>query len=348
MGAAYPHTSGKGQLLTLKQRAVGCYAATEMHKKEELPNREQLEQLAGKLMERFVLRRDLHAIQLKDGRYVCVREPLEDHHLVAHLKGQLTLGAYLLDKESRGQFLVLDADSAEAWSQLRTLSAALEGEGIPSYLEASRRGGHLWFFTSEHTRGVQLRQFGQGLLIHYGLSGIEVYPKKTLLTSGPGSLIRLPFGVHNRSGRRYGFYLPSGDPLAGTISEQIHALRGAQSLQNNVLTHFGSYAEDEVVQKTFQLVFRYEPVSDSAPVSERIKAAISVGEFVGRYVKLSREGRGLCPFHDDHIESFSVNRDKNYWHCFACEMGGSVIDFWMQWQQCDFRTALSELGEMLL
>lgn len=319
-----------------------------MQKKEGLSNREQLEELAAKLIERFILRRDLHAIQLKDGRYVCVRKPLEDNHLVAHLEGQLTLGAYLLDEESRGQFLVLDADSAEGWSQLGTLSGALAGEGIPSYLEASRRGGHLWFFTSERTTGVQLRQFGQGLLTRYGLSGIEVYPKKTLLTSGPGSLIRLPFGVHKQSGRRYGFYFPSGELIAATISEQIHALMGAQSLQKDALEQFGSYAAVEVARKPFQPLFRYEPVSDSAPVSERIKAAVSVEEFVGRYVKLSREGRGLCPFHDDHIESFSVNRDQNYWHCFACEMGGSVIDFWMQWQKCSFSQAISELARLLL
>lgn len=316
--------------------------------KEHLPNHERLVELAEILGQRFVLRRDLQARQLRDGRYICLRQPLEERHLVAHLKGKLTLGAYLLDEDSRGRFLVIDADRAADWREIRAVSATLAGEGIASYLEPSRRGGHLWFFTAERLPGSLLREFGRGLLAHYGLEGIEVYPKQVELTSGPGSLIRLPFGVHKRSGRRYGFYFPSGELIAPTISEQIHVLGAAQSLQNDALLHFGSYAEKEVVSEPFKAVFRYERLSESAPVSERIKAAMSVEEFVGRYMALSREGRGLCPFHDDHIESFSVNREQNYWHCFACEMGGSIIDFWMQWRGCDFTSALRELAALLL
>lgn len=83
-------------------------------------------------------------------------------------------------------------------------------------------------------------------------------------------------------------------------------------------------------------------------MSERLKAIVTVREFVGSYVELSREGRGLCPFHDDQVVSFSVNDEENYWHCFACDMGGSIIDFWMQWRQCDFPQALRELADKLL
>jgi hypothetical protein len=316
--------------------------------KEQLPNHERLFELAEILGQRFVLRRDLQARQLRDGRYVCLHHPLEERHLVAHLKGKLTLGAYLLDEKSKGRFLVIDADRDEDWRDIRRLSAALAGEGIASYLEPSRRGGHFWFFTSERVPGIQLRQFGQGLLNYHRLEGIEVYPKQAKLTSGPGSLIRLPFGIHKRSGRRYGFYFPSGELIAATISEQIYVLKDAQSLQNDALLHFGSYAEKEAATEAFEPVFHYERMSESAPVSERIKAAMSVEEFVGRYVTLSRQGRGLCPFHDDHVESFSVNREENYWYCFACKMGGSIIDFWMQWRGCDFTSALRELAALLL
>ena len=81
--------------------------------------------------------------------------------------------------------------------------------------------------------------------------------------------------------------------------------------------------------------------------SEQIKAAITVPEFVGQYVDLSGAGRGHCPFHDDRNRSFSVNAEKNYWHCFAGCGGGSVIDFWMMFRKTDFRTSICELAEML-
>ena len=42
--------------------------------------------------------------QLDNGRYVCVREPLTQAHLEAHLRGDITLGTYLLDAESKGRF----------------------------------------------------------------------------------------------------------------------------------------------------------------------------------------------------------------------------------------------------
>ena len=38
---------------------------------------------------------------------------------------------------------------------------------------------------------------------------------------------------------------------------------------------------------------------------------------------------------------------QNFWWCFGCEKGGSVIDFYMELKQCDFKTAVAELGEML-
>jgi DNA primase len=78
-------------------------------------------------------------------------------------------------------------------------------------------------------------------------------------------------------------------------------------------------------------------------VSEKIKASVTVLEFVSQYVDLkpTESGAvGLCPFHDDHRPSFGVNDEGNYWHCFAGCGGGSVIDFWMKWRECDFTTAV--------
>jgi hypothetical protein len=44
----------------------------------------------------------------------------------------------------------------------------------------------------------------------YRLEGVEPYPKHDQLAGGPGSLIRMPFGVHRLTGRRCGFYTAGG------------------------------------------------------------------------------------------------------------------------------------------
>ena len=74
----------------------------------------------------------------------------------------------------------------------------------------------------------------------------------------------------------------------------------------------------------------FEPVeAPGEQVSDRIKAAVSCREFVRQYVELDSRGPGRCPFHDDQVASFSVNREENYWHCFAGCGAGSIIDFYM-------------------
>jgi DNA primase len=72
---------------------------------------------------------------------------------------------------------------------------------------------------------------------------------------------------------------------------------------------------------------------------------------VSSYVDLKPTGSGAtgrCPFHDDEHPSFGVNEDGNYWHCFSGCGGGSLIDFWIKWQGCEFTMAVTELAEMLL
>lgn len=308
-----------------------------MQRKERLSNQEKLIQATSALEERFVMRRDLYAEQLADGSYVCVRKPLAHQHLISHLEGKTTLGNYVLDEDGNGSHIVFDADDEPDWRRLKALSSFLVGEGTASYLEQSRRGGHLWLFFDEPQPGREIRLFGRGLLRYFDIESVELYPKQDELTTGPGSLVRLPFGIHRKSGRRYGFYLPNGEPLAPTLWTQIIALRDAQTVQKAVFDRFITYAEARAEKSQF---YEAEPplqplsvVNKEAPLSERLKAAVSVREFVEEYVELSESGKGLCPFHDDHVASFSVNDEGNYWHCFACGTGGSIIDFWMQWKQ---------------
>ena len=310
---------------------------------ERLPSQEVLWPLAEALRRRFFQRTDLYAKQLEDGRYLCIRHPLRTEDIVAHLAGKITLGTYLLDSKSRARFLVLDADDDEQWQALLHAAEHLDGKTPFCYREQSRRGGHLWLFFDCPLPGAAVRTFGASILNSFQLSGIELFPKQASLQGGVGSLIRLPFGIHRRSTQRYGFVDMDGHPLAPTLREQILLLSAPRTVPNGLLAH---YQDSSKQHKRSSVSVPSERAE--GPVSERVKAAVSVLEFVGRYVELSDNGTGLCPFHDDHAASFAVNDEENYWHCFACQTGGSIIDFWMRSRRCSFKQALRELADMLL
>lgn len=326
---------------------------------ERQPSDVELSPLAEILARKFINRWDVYPEQLDNGRYISRHESLHVGLLFAHLRGEMTLGTYLLDANSKGRFLVYDADDHHGWQWLQALTHTLLEQGTMGYLEPSRRCGHLWLFFDKPIAGADVRRFGTGVLSYFQVSGIELYPKQELLTTGPGSLIRLPFGIHRRTGRRYGFYHPNSTPIAPTIPEQIHVLSAPQVISDEVLEFFMRYVPPVDVPTPLNAndaprVVRQQVKDNRLPVSERIKAAITVREFVLRYIELSPAGAGLCPFHDDHHPSFSVNDKENFWHCFAGCGGGSVIDFYILYQQrvmqreCDFKTAIKELADLLL
>src|SRR3970040_2327531 len=126
------------------------------------PEVETVYETAVLLGKTFIQRTALFASQLEDGRYVAIKEPLTERHLELHLKGHITLGAYMLAPDSTTRIIALDADGENGLVDLANLSYELETEGIPSYLETSRRGGHLWFFFEQPQIGEQVRAFGKG------------------------------------------------------------------------------------------------------------------------------------------------------------------------------------------
>jgi hypothetical protein len=60
---------------------------------------------------------------------------------------------------------------------------------------------------------------------------------------------------------------------------------------------------------------------------ERLKHDISLERLAtARGIVLKPSGKnlmGLCPFHDDHEPSLSINPAQNLWHCFGCQQGGT-------------------------
>ena len=61
----------------------------------------------------------------------------------------------------------------------------------------------------------------------------------------------------------------------------------------------------------------------------------------------NRSGFLCCPFHGEREGSLKVYPGNGGWHCFGCGRGGSVIDFVMEHENCDFRTAVIAIDNAL-
>lgn len=81
---------------------------------------------------------------------------------------------------------------------------------------------------------------------------------------------------------------------------------------------------------------------------EEVRIRNDIIEVVSSYVKLERKGRryfGLCPFHNEKSPSFCIEPAKQFFYCFGCNKGGSVIQFIMGIEHLDFLEALKFLAE---
>src|SRR5207248_5080914 len=80
---------------------------------------------------------------------------------------------------------------------------------------------------------------------------------------------------------------------------------------------------------------------------DELRSRISLGDLVGRRVRLVRRGRelgGLCPFHNEKTPSFYVVEDKGFFHCFGCGAHGDAIGFLMRSDNLDFIEAVERLA----
>ncbi len=63
---------------------------------------------------------------------------------------------------------------------------------------------------------------------------------------------------------------------------------------------------------------------------DEVRAVADIVAVIQDYVSLKKAGasyKGLCPFHAEKSPSFTVNRDKGFFHCFGCNVGGDVFKF---------------------
>src|SRR6058998_3145036 len=86
----------------------------------------------------------------------------------------------------------------------------------------------------------------------------------------------------------------------------------------------------------------------SQTVLDDIRAAVDIVDLVSRFVNLRKAGshwKGLCPFHAEKTPSFTVNPQKNIFHCFGCGVGGDAFGFVMRQDRLSFPEAVRALAK---
>lgn len=204
-----------------------------------------------------VYARQWYSPQKGEGGYAPVREPLTPRQLRQHFLGDVTLGVYPIRLDGTCLFCALDIDLTRAAieeaqrqqelarlvrEELRVatteISTRLQGARIPHLIEDSGyKGRHFWIFLAAPESAATLVALGRAVtaLVASALGphlALEWFPKASRPGSrGLGNLIKLPLGVHRRTGRRSVLL----DAQGNTLSRPWEAIRLQQRLDREAI-----------------------------------------------------------------------------------------------------------------
>ena len=198
--------------------------------------------------------------------YTPVEEPLTMKVAENHLIGNITVGVYPVRLDNSVNFIAFDVDIAQHairraitnkkdWETLVQkvhkvacnvvdIGAAHE---IPVYLEDSGfKGRHCWIFLEQPIPAGLALQFGaslsQQLTTTPPETNLEIFPKQAWVRRGGlGNLIKLPLGIHRRTGKRALFLKPQGEPYA----DQMQFLEGIQRCPKSAILAFLQRYQDK-------------------------------------------------------------------------------------------------------
>ena len=80
---------------------------------------------------------------------------------------------------------------------------------------------------------------------------------------------------------------------------------------------------------------------------DEIKLRLKVSQVVGKTVQLKKRGKefiGLSPFKNEKSPSFTVNDEKEFYHCFSSGEHGNIFDFLMKTKSIGFGEAVRNLA----
>ena len=82
---------------------------------------------------------------------------------------------------------------------------------------------------------------------------------------------------------------------------------------------------------------------------DEIKTRLKVSTVISKSVALKKRGKeyvGLSPFKNEKTPSFTVNDEKEFYHCFATSEHGNIFDFIMKTQNLKFGESVKHLAQL--
>jgi hypothetical protein len=299
---------------------------------------------------RFVNRPQPYAVQQPDGTYRWLHRHCEQEDLTAHLEGEWTLALSSIDRRARCKWLCLDVDQVgdAVIPQLLALRTVLAERGLPGFVEASRRGGHLWFLLDRAIPAHLARSAVAATLADLRVAGGLTLPEHELypIATEPGMLgqaVRLPLGIHQLTGKRYPLFDAEGLPCAFTttraalefvLAQPRVSSRLLRARWRELCPEVGG-EEDIEEASAGRAGEAIAPAGTRSPVIRWVDREISPLDLLAELApdtELRKVGRGYlgwCPFHDDRAAdeagrpgapSFYVVHDRRHgwsWKCFS-------------------------------
>jgi DNA primase len=101
------------------------------------------------------------------------------------------------------------------------------------------------------------------------------------------------------------------------------------------------------------LTMTYNGVAVSAlfdnDVKDRVRSSVDIVDLISRGAEVRRKGQSfvtLCPWHQDRDPSLTINRNRQTWKCWVCDIGGDIFSWVMQREGVTFPEALRMLAEI--
>lgn len=187
----------------------------------------------------FSGREGVFATQWIDNRgkvgYLPQKGVIKEKDVLLHLKGEITLGIYISRIDNTVNFLVIDIDIKKSYLEKNItedefnnlekiahdfsfkIKNYAESLNIPMYIENSGyKGRHCWVFFSKPIKSIMAIKLAKILLERFTIPeeiSVEIFPKNTnIKPNSLGSLVKLPFGIHKKTGKFSYFFDENNKP----------------------------------------------------------------------------------------------------------------------------------------
>lgn len=246
-----------------------------------------------RMLKTLVGREDIYAQEIIDGGNHRKNElqilPLTEKIIEQHLSGKYTIATYIQRSNSTVKFMVIDIDvskkvlmkygndTSEFRSYLtktgetaRQVLKILHSFGMQGYVEFSGyRGYHVWVFFTEWLPVRYSNMLSD--LIEAKLSSseedgicIEYFPNKTRLKPGKyGQAIKLPYGIHSKTGERSYFIDEDGIKVENLNLFLDSLAKNSLSTIKKVLAANTGYKEKQPGQKVDENLDAFPDISEN-------------------------------------------------------------------------------------